>query len=123
MSNDIEIMISHSFDIDGEDWNDDWSTEDYRSCGFEEEKNYIILLDEVYHDIVDDTGVKKRICCGRRVGGSIGLNRTYKKSLLIYHSFKESDVGFYENGIYEYICGKRGQKVYEYNFNEDGERI
>ncbi len=120
MGDDIEILISCDFDIDGEDWHDDWSTEDYRSRGFREEKNYRIVLRDVYREVVDVSGCKKRICCGWRIGGSIGLNRTYKKSMLIYQSFNESHVSFYENGTYEYICEKRGKKYYEYNFNEDG---
>lgn len=116
-------MISGGFDIDGEDWHEDWTDDDYRSHGFEEEEYYIILLDEVYREIVDDAGLKRRIYCGRRVGGRIGIKRTYKNSMLIYYSINDYDVSFYENGTYEYIYEKKGGENYNYNFNENGEQV
>ena len=120
---DIEIFIGSSFDLDGDDWHEDWSTEDYRAHGFEEEKEYTILLDEVYREIVDNSGLKRKICCGRHVGGRIGIKTIYKNLMLMYHSINDSIVRFYENGTYEYICGKRGKKNYEYDFNENGEQL
>lgn len=120
---DIEIFIGSRFDLDGDDWHEDWSTEDYRAHGFEEEKEYTILLDKVYREIVDDAGLKRKIYCGRRVGGRIGIKRIYKNLMLMYHSINDSSVRFYENGTYEYICGKIGKNNYEYDFNENGEQL
>ncbi len=114
MSDDIEIHISGHFDIDGEDWQEGWTGDDYRAHGFEENKYFSIAGETVMDGITYQT-----------VGGRIGLTTCYRNNLLIFHS-TENNKSFEfnnESGIYEYMSvtakvnGKHAKYSHHFHYN------